>query len=123
MKKFEHPYLTGVIGKQSDYGSLQNRFKAVFKKKKMPFVYLSFKVAPRYLKNVVKCMKLMDVVGLNVTGDYQKKVPFYVDLLDISAKKAKKVNIIVKKGKKFIGYYQTDIVDFSVKLWSEKAVF
>lgn len=118
MKKFEQPYLVGVIGKRLGYLKLQRRFDSIFRRKKLPFVYLPFKVEPKYLKNLIMCMRLMDVVGINVGDRYQKSVIPYLDLIDESARKIKRVNIIVKKGNKFVGYYSRDLVNVSIKLWS-----
>lgn len=121
MKKFNHPYVVGIVGKTLNNRKhllLRNKFNSVFKKKKLPFVYLLLKVEPKYLKNIITCMRLMDVIGVNVFKNYEKKVTPFLDSLDKSARIAKKVNVIAKKDRRFIGYhFDKNLVKASINLW------
>lgn len=116
--KFEHPIVVGVVG-----GNLQrcrklsSRFESKIKAAGLNIAYLPLRVEPRHLKNLFLCMRLMDIIGANVIGKYEKRVVKYIDKLDISAKKAKRVNIIAKKGGKFIGYFSNDILNNSLPKW------
>ncbi len=116
--QFEHPYAVGLIGQFTARNkAISKKFNALFKRSHENLVYLILKIEPAYLKNLVRCMKLMDIVGINVSKKYQKKVMPFLDGLDVSAKKAMRVNTIARKGQKFIGYFVKDIFKDSVKLW------
>ena len=103
---FNHPFVVGLIGR--NFGRrerlLQRKFKASFKKRDMPYVYLLLKTAPKYLKNIITCMKLMDVMEVHISPEYSKKVIPYLDNLDKSAKEVGKVSLITRQGKRFVGY-------------------
>ncbi len=119
---FKHPSVFGVICKSSRDGNakaLQKKFTRAFKKARLPFVYLTLKVEPKHLKNLILCMKLMDVRGVNIPEAYDKKVIPLLDRLDKSAKLAKKVNVIYMSGKKFVGHYVGDILAGSLRLWNK----
>lgn len=103
----KHPYVVGIIGSNlssSKYVKIQRAFK------RLGHVYLPLKVEPKYLKNIILCMKLMDVVGINVSKEYEKKIIPYLDKIDSSSKTAKKVNAVVRQKGKFVGYYVDDIM-------------
>jgi shikimate dehydrogenase len=126
MKDFEHPVVVGLIGKGLNSPSnrrLQKRFQATLRRAGLPHVYLMLATEPKYLKNIIKCMRLMDVAGANIAKEYQPKIIKLLDRLDASAKKARMVNTIVNRGNKFVGYYLKDMVKDSVILWSNKPVF
>lgn len=61
-------------------------------------------------------MRAMDVVGVNLIGDYEKAALKFLDKLDPSAKAAKRVNFIINSGHGFIGYYVEDMVEDSVAI-------
>lgn len=120
-KEFSHPFVLGLVGKDLNdprATALKKKFDATFKKEKLPFAYLLLKTDAQFLKNLILSMKLMDVIGLNIAEEYQKKVIPFINRLDKSAKLARKVNTVAKQGRKFVGYYFPDIVDESTRLWS-----
>ncbi|MBI2092879.1 MAG: hypothetical protein HYT75_07805 [Deltaproteobacteria bacterium] len=118
--QFEHPYAVGLIGQfTAENRAISRKFNALFKRSRSNFTYLILKTDPACLKNLVLCMKLMDIVGINVSKKYQKMVMPHLDGLDVSAKKAMKVNTVARKGKKFIGYFVKDIFIDSVRLWRD----
>lgn len=96
--------LYGIIGKPLDHSPSPRLYNAAFKKWGLPYRYLPFQVERPYLKNLVRCMKLVDVAGLNVTIPYKEVVCAVVDRLDASAKKCGAVNTIVRRKNRFIGY-------------------
>lgn len=95
--------LFGIIGKPLA-GSLSPKlFNVIFKQRNLPYRYLPFQVEKAHLKNLILCMKLTDVEGLNVTAPYKEAVVPHLDLLDASARRAGAVNVIYRRGKKFVG--------------------
>lgn len=67
-------------------------------------VLLPFQVEKRHLKNVLTCMRLMDVMGLLVKGDLRKDIVRYVPLLDKVAKRANSVDTIIRSKSSFKGF-------------------
>lgn len=106
-KRFNHPFIVGLIGR--NFGRrerlLQRKFKAVFKKSGMPYVYLLLKTEPEYLKNIITCMRLMDIMEVHISTEYSKKIVPYLNKLDKSARKTGKVSLIARHGRKFVGYF------------------
>lgn len=95
--------LYGIIGKPLDHSLSPKFFNALFKKHRLDCRYLPFQVERPYLKNLILCMKLVDVYGLNVTAPYKEAVIPFLDRLDPAAKKCGAVNTIVRRGQVFIG--------------------
>lgn len=96
--------LYGIIGKPLDRSPSPQFYNAYFKKKGLECRYLPFQVEAKHLKNLILCMKLCDVYGLNVTIPFKEKVIPFLDGLDRSAKMCGAVNTIVRKKNRFIGY-------------------
>lgn len=103
--------LFGIIGKPLHHSPSPKFYNAFFKKRGLPYRYLPFQVEEKHLKNLVLCMKLCDVAGLNVTTPFKEKVIPLLDGLDASARLCGAVNTIVRKKNRFIGY-NTDGVGF-----------
>ena len=113
--------LFGIIGKPLDHSLSPKLFNAIFKNLKLPCRYLPFQVEKPHLKNLIVCMKLVDVFGLNVTTPYKRVVAPYLDKLDISAKRCGAVNTIVRRKNRFIGF-NTDGEGFVNALWEKKKI-
>lgn len=96
--------LLGIIGKPLDHSLSPKIFNQIFKKLKLPYRYLPFQVDKKHLKNLIVCMKLVDVEGLNITTPYKKAVIPFLDYLDPFAKKCGAINTIVRKKNLFIGF-------------------
>lgn len=112
--------LYGIIGNRLEKSLSPKLFNSLFKKSGEEARYLPFEVDRKHLKNLVVCMKLVDVDGLNVTQPYKKAVLPFLDRLDRSAKQAGAVNCIVRRKNRFIGY-NTDGPGW-VKAFREKCV-
>ena len=67
-------------------------------------VLLPFSVDRRHLKNVVLTMRLMDIVGIVVTGSHRKNILKHISRLDRSAKDARMVDTIARRDRTFVGY-------------------
>jgi len=96
--------LFGIIGKPLGTSPSPKLYNAFFKKHNLDCRYLPFQVEKKYLKNLLLCMKLVDVYGLNVTTPFKEAVISFLDGLDKSARVSGAVNTIVRKKNKFIGY-------------------
>ena len=96
--------LYGIIGDNLEKSLSPKIFRSVFKTLKLDARYLPFEVEKPYLKNLVLCMKLIDLQGLNVTQPYKKEVVRFLDRLEPFAAKTGAVNCIVRKKNRFIGY-------------------
>lgn len=95
--------LFGLIGDPIENSPSPRLYNTAFKRLGLPHRYLPFCVEARYLKNLVACMKLCDVAGLNVTIPYKEKVIPFLDGLDPSARLCGAVNTVVRRGNRFIG--------------------
>lgn len=117
-KNFNHPFVVGIVGDRLErHLRLRNKFELEFKKKDLKnVVYLLLRTQPKDLKNLITCMKLMDVIAVNLIEKYEKSALKLVDQLAPSAKTAKRVNLIIGKGNKFTGHFVEDIVRDSVRL-------
>ena len=76
------------------------------------------------IKNINKAIKVFNIIGINVTIPYKKKIIKYLDELDVKAKKLEAVNTILNINGKLKGY-NTDVYGFekglkSFKTWNKK---
>lgn len=95
--------LYGIIGERLEKSLSPKLFNSLFKKSGDEARYLPFEVDRKHLKNLVICMKLVDVDGLNVTRPYKKRVGRFLDRLDPLARKSGAVNCIVRRKNRFLG--------------------
>jgi len=99
---FDTPLIFGAL---CDRGPAVPRGMEKRIRKKIPeAILLPFHVEERHLKNVVRCMQLMDVKGLIVLGRHQKSMTRHLTSLDASARSGKMVDVIIRKGRVFRGY-------------------
>ncbi|MDO8494854.1 MAG: hypothetical protein Q7S68_05905 [Deltaproteobacteria bacterium] len=96
--------LFGIIGKNLEHSPSAKIYNAVFKKFGIEAHYLPFQVAQPHLKNLLRCMQLIDVAGLNITAPYKMAVLPFLEKLDVSAKTAGSVNTIAKKNNRWVGF-------------------
>ncbi|MDO8527562.1 MAG: shikimate dehydrogenase [Deltaproteobacteria bacterium] len=111
--------LLGIIGKPLGKTLGPKMFNTLFQKWDTPWRYLPFQVEAEHLKNLLLCMKLSDLQGLNVTHPYKEKVLPFLDSLEASARQSGAVNLIVRKKNKFIGI-NTDGQGFLKALRTQK---
>lgn len=105
------PHTVGIVGYPLDTTLSPAIHNATFRRMQLPFVYLPFAVAPRYLGNLLACMRLMDVEGLNVTTPHKMAVCPLLPRLDSEARRIGAVNTIVLERGRFTGY-NTDAPGF-----------
>jgi shikimate 5-dehydrogenase len=106
---FKHPRVFGLVAARPN-PALKKKMNAAFKRLGQRSVFLDLVAPPSMLKNVVKCMQLMDVTAVLVEKGYEKKIVKFIPLLDRSARSAGRANLIAKKGRSFIGYYLPGII-------------
>jgi len=99
----ETPKIIGVLCDRRIPKGLLRRLNRILAKQHSSFVCLPFRVEPKYLKNVIACMQLIDIHGLIITGDHTKRIGRFMTHIDKSAKKTGLVNVIVKRKKRFVG--------------------
>jgi len=99
---FDTPMIFGAL---CDRGPAVPRGMEKMIRVKIPeAILLPFHVEERHLKNVVRCMQLMDVMGLIVMGRHRRQMTRHLRSLDASAKIVKMVDVIIRKGRGFRGY-------------------
>ncbi|MDP2599753.1 MAG: shikimate dehydrogenase [Deltaproteobacteria bacterium] len=113
--------LLGIIGKPVENSFSPEIYNSFFKRIGLPWRYLAFQVEKKYLKNLVVCMKLVDLYGLNITAPYKETVLPFLDRLDPSARESGAVNTIVRRGNRFIGF-NTDGDGFCNALKEQKKI-
>lgn len=101
--KFETPKIIGILSDKTVPSNVQRKFDGILKRR--GYACLPFKVETRYLKNVVACMRLMDIEGLIVLGNHTRRIRRFIPRLDKTAKEARQVNVILRRKKEFFGYY------------------
>lgn len=100
---FKHPYVAGIIcgpKEERRCRALKKRFDAMIQKRRLPLVYLVLKTEPKNIKNISNCMKIMDVVAVNIDPKFTKG----------------KINLILNKKSRFCGYLLKDVVNNSLDL-------
>lgn len=105
------PHIVGIVGYPLHFTLSPTIFAAAFRRLQLPYVYLPFVVAPRHLKNLLRCMRLMDVEGLNVTSPYKTAVLPLCDRVTPTARRIGAVNTLVTERGKFVGH-NTDAAGF-----------
>lgn len=117
--------LLGIVGNpltQSMSPLLHNYW---LNKYKINSYYSAFPL--KNLSNIKLSIKTLNLIGLNITIPYKKKIIKHLDLIDKKAKEIKAVNTVLNKNGKLIGF-NTDIEGFGRGLekkgnWKENPVF
>lgn len=120
----ETPRIIGIVGYPLDFTLSPAVHNAAFRRMRLPFVYLPFAIAPRDLPNLLRCMRLTDVEGLNVTMPHKERVGPLLDRLEPEARAIGAVNTIALRRGKYVGY-NTDAPAFrrSVRAWTGASLF
>lgn len=113
--------LLGIIGEPVEKSLSPEIYNSIFKKTGLAWRYLPFQVEKNHLKNLIVCMKLVDLCGLNVTVPYKTAVLPFLDRLDSSARTSGAVNTIVRRDHRFIGF-NTDGDGFCNALKEQKGI-
>ncbi len=100
---FSPPPIIGVLGDFKMKASFARKFEREFLAQGHKVACLPFRVEKRYLKNVVECMKLIDVVGLIVHPSYSKTMIRHLPKAEKAAREAGFVDLVVHRDKGFVG--------------------
>lgn len=83
MKKEFHyntPELILIVTKDKKEGHLENIFQTGLDQIQGPYTALSLYITPQHLKNMLTAIKLMDVRGVFITGNYQRRGRLFADV-------------------------------------------
>ncbi|MBI4365439.1 MAG: hypothetical protein HY543_01320 [Deltaproteobacteria bacterium] len=111
----ETPHVLGIIGYPLAHTYSPAIHNAMCKRLGLPYVYLPFIVAPRHLPNLLTCMRLTDVEGLNVTTPHKTRVVALLPSLDAEARAIGAVNTIALTRRGYRGY-NTDAAGIAAAL-------
>ncbi|MEM3062794.1 MAG: shikimate dehydrogenase [Nitrososphaerota archaeon] len=75
---------------------------------KLNYVYLAFKIPSFKLKEAINGLRILNVIGFNVTIPHKISIINFLDGIDSQAKNIGAVNTVLNKNDKFIGF-NTDI--------------
>ena len=104
-----------VIGNPIDHSLSPKLHNFWIRKYKVDAEYGRLLLKESDLQNVISQIQKNEIVGINVTVPFKKKIIPYLDLLTPLAKEANSVNTVYKKNNKIIGD-NTDIDGFSKSL-------
>jgi len=103
--------ITGVFGYPITHSLSPQMHNAAFQYKKLNYVYVPFEVHPKDLKSVLRNLKYLGIVGVNLTIPHKEIAYSCVDVLSKEAKLTKAVNTISVRGNKLYGF-NTDYEGF-----------
>ncbi|PIU83892.1 MAG: shikimate dehydrogenase [Elusimicrobia bacterium CG06_land_8_20_14_3_00_38_11] len=110
--------ILGILGYPIGHSLSPLMHNAVIKKMGLDLLYLPFEVKPADLSRAVDAVRILDIIGVNVTIPYKENIVKYLDKISVEAKKIGAVNTIVNKNGKLFGF-NTDYYGF-LKSISEK---
>lgn len=110
--------LVGIFGDPIEHVASPRMHNMAFKYLGIDMVYVPFKIKTEELKIAVESIKVLNLVGVNVTVPHKEDVMKYLDEIDPFAKFIGAVNTIKNNDGKLIGY-NTDANGFLSSLRDE----
>ncbi|MEJ6348977.1 shikimate dehydrogenase [Holzapfeliella sp. He02] len=110
-----HTRLLGVMATPIRHSMSPAMHNAAFEKLGLNNVYLAFEVGNDDLEQAVNSIRVLDMIGVNVSMPNKQKIIPYLDELDISAELNQAVNTVVNNDGYLKGY-TTDGVGFVTDL-------
>ena len=110
--------LVGLIANPIKHSLSPKMHNEAFEKLGLDYVYLAFEVEKEGLKNAIGSIRVLDMLGSNISMPYKEEVIKYLDELSPEAKLIGAVNTIVNDKGKLIGHI-TDGIGFMKSLRSE----
>jgi shikimate dehydrogenase len=107
--------ITGILGYPIKHTFSPAMHNAAFKALNLNYVYLPFQVHPGQLKEAIRGMRALGIVGANVTVPFKQEVIKYLDALSGEAESIGAVNTVCQSNGKLIGY-NTDGAGFIASL-------
>lgn len=100
---FTPPRIIGALGD----ATLNRKFSAALdrelKRRSIDAVCLPFQVTPSHLKNLIACMRLMDIVGLAIHPSHQRRIIKFLPSVEKRAREAGFVDVVVRRNNRFVG--------------------
>ena len=93
---FPDEHLVGILGSPLPKASLVRRFSQALKKEDPQAVCLPLEVDRRFLKNIIPCMRLMDVTGLVIQDSLTKDIFPFLSSRDPIATLSGQVDLIAR---------------------------
>lgn len=116
-KKFKHPVIIGALCEREK--DVPKELERVLKKCGKKIAFIKFVTKPRHLKNMLACMRLMDVHSLYIAGSLRLKIARNLRHFLPNDLKLKAADVIVRMNGKFCGI---NAVEAAVIKWmSQKA--
>lgn len=113
--------LVGLIGWPVNHSLSPQMHNAAFADKGLDFCYVAFPVMPAALKEAVRGLRALGIVGANVTIPHKEKVLAYLDEASSEAQAIGAVNTILIDEDRLLGY-NTDAMGFLTSLEQEAKV-
>jgi len=110
--QFEAPKIIGILSDKSVPIRLQKQLDRLLKRLGPAYICLPFQVEQKYLKNVLACMRIMDIEGMIVLGSHARRIVRFISRLTKSADKAGMINAIKRRKNQFYGHYIKNGRDF-----------
>lgn len=101
----------GIIGYPVRHSLSPVMHNAAFEYLRINAIYLAFEASPKNLKVALEGIKVLGVLGVNVTIPHKEAVIKYLNWVSREAKLINAVNTIVNKGGRLLGY-NTDAYGF-----------
>jgi hypothetical protein len=101
--EFSPPLIVGALGDKNLGNDFAKTINRELKHRDCFATCLPFQVEAKYLKNMVACMRLMDIIGLVVHPSHQTRIAKYLNGTNNLAKEVGFVDTVVRRGNKFIG--------------------
>lgn len=100
--------LCALIGNPVKHSMSPAMHNAAFDKLGLNIKYIALQVEENQLKQAIKGLKALNIIGLNITIPHKQKVMHHLDKVDLVAKKIGAVNTILNKNGKLHGF-NTDL--------------
>src|SRR5574341_2573711 len=94
----------GLLGFPVEHSRSPAMHNAAFRALRLDYRYVPFAVAPAALRDAVKGLRALGIVGANLTIPHKERVIPYLDGLSREARLIGAVNTIVRRGKRLIGH-------------------
>jgi hypothetical protein len=116
-KNFKRPIIiAAIIAKQEKPSSaIAKALRGV----KGDIKYVPIRISSKDLKNIVKCMKLVDIPAATISPTLRKKAFLHLDHRDESSIKAKESDLIIKKGQNYVAFNAKGVAKNKNRHYSE----
>jgi hypothetical protein len=100
-KSFEPPTIFGVLCDENP--KVPRGLEQKLADRADGAILLPFQVERRNLRNIITCMRLMDIAGLVIAGGHRRAILPHLARVDPLAAQSGAVDTVVRRGKAFVG--------------------